>query len=164
MSPIPDVAPKPEAVDLQAIEYARLQKLLADATEAAEAAATPVKNLKLELIELVRKFGGVHREKSKLLHGIVWEMMATFGQSTSQDAAAVERLRLALVKAKKARILKKLFTKQISWRFNSDASEVIKGEKLTPKQMALVLQCFDTEDRTPTLDVREKKKAAAAGA
>jgi hypothetical protein len=150
-------APKPEEVDAQALEYKRLEKLLSDAMEASAAATVPVKALKLELIELVREFGSVHKEKSKLLHGILWEMMATFGQSTSQNAAAVEDLRRALVKAKKARLLKKLFAKEIRWTFNSSARELIQGEKLTPKQLAMVLRCFNTEDRTPTLDVREKK-------
>ncbi len=62
------------------------------------------------------------------------------------------------MKGKKARLLKKLFTRETSWRFNSGATAIIKTEKLSPTEKGLVLDCFDTMDRTPTLDVREKKK------
>ncbi len=151
-------APTPELVDIFALEYERLEKLLIEAKKSATEAAGPLETLKKELIELVRKFGGRHHEKSKLLHGIVWELMATFGQSTTQDAVAVDRLRAALAKAKKARLLKKLFTKETSWRFNSKAMSVIKSEKLSAKLKGLVLDCLDTQDKTPTLEVREKKQ------
>jgi putative Mn2+ efflux pump MntP len=45
--------------------------------------------MKEELICLVEEFGSAHAEKSKLLHGITHEILATFGLSTSIDAAAV---------------------------------------------------------------------------
>lgn len=153
-----NASPTAEAVDAHALEFKRLEKDLRDAMEKAANAAAPFKALKDQLVPLVKKFGSQHHEKSKLLHGILWEMMATFGQSTTQDAAAIERLRLALVKSKKARLLKKLFTKETRWRFNSNANSVIKTEKLTPAEKGLLLDCFDTENRTPTIDVREKKK------
>jgi hypothetical protein len=153
-----DDSPKPEDVDAHAIKYKDLEKKVKDSEQATTDAKAPLLALKLQLIALVRKFGGAHAEKSKLMHGILWELMGTFGQSTTQDAAAIERLRLALVKAKKARLLKKLFTKRVSWQFNSNATTVIKTEKLTDKEKGLVLDCFDTEDSTPRLDVREKKK------
>ena len=41
--------------------------------------------------------------------------MATFGMS--QDSAAIDRLRAALKKAKKTRLLKKLFQQDIRWTF-----------------------------------------------
>jgi hypothetical protein len=159
MATIANTAPSPEDVDERAIAFNSLEARLTQTVADMAAASEPVKALKLELVELVRNFGSVHAEKSKLLHGIVWEMMATFGQSTSQDAAAVERLRLALVKAKKARLLKILFAKEVRWTLRTQAMTVIKSEKLTPKLMSLVLQCADTKDRTPTLDVREKAPA-----
>jgi hypothetical protein len=158
------LAPTPEEADEFAIEFDRLYQVLSEATAEAktkvENALVPVTRLKRELIELVRNFGGPHREKSKLLHGIAWELMATFSQSTTQDGVAVERLRLALKKKKQTKLLKKLFTEDKRWTFSSNAAEILKGEKLTLKIMALVLQCFVTTDRTPTLDVRPKKKAA----
>lgn len=152
-----DAAPRPEEVDSRAIEFNDLEKALTVAMANAADAAAPLKALQIILVDWVRHFGSSHAEKSKILHGILWEMMATFGQASTQDAAAVERLRLALVKAKKARLLKKLFIKETRWKFNSGAMEVIKGEKLSAPQMSLVLQCFDTQDRTPRLDVRLKK-------
>jgi hypothetical protein len=155
------IAPKREETDEFAMEFKRLEKTLLQAKASVTAAQAPVETLKQELIDLVRNFGGAHREKSKLLHGIGWEIMATFGQSTVQDAAAVERLRAELKKKKLARLLKRLFTEEKRWTFSSNAMQVVKGEKLSPKLMGLVLQCFVTSDRTPILDVREKKAAPA---
>jgi hypothetical protein len=153
-------APKPDAIDEFAVEFDRLDRELAKAKKSAKDAAMPVAALEPELIALVRSFGGPHAEKSKILHGIAWEMMATFGQGMLQDAAAIERLRLALKKAKQARLLKKLFQQDIRWTFKASSVEVVKREKLTPKLLRLLLLCFVPVDKTPTLDVREKKKAA----
>jgi hypothetical protein len=151
------VAPSAADIDLKAIEYDALEQKLIEAREAVPVAAEPVAKMKAELIELVRACGGPHREKSKILHGILWEMMATFGQGMTQDTAAIERLRLALKKAKQARLLKQLFQQDIRWTFKSSAVEVVKRQKLSPTLMKLVLSCFVPEDRTPTLDVRPKK-------
>lgn len=155
----PALKPAPSAVeiDLKAVTYHRLEEDLQDARAEASTAAKLVNDLKAALIELVRECGGAHHEKSKILHGIEWEMMATFGQSTTQDVAAIERLRIALVKAKQARLLRKLFQKDIRWTLNAGAATIIKGEKLSAKLMALVLECSVTSDRTPTLEVRKKK-------
>jgi hypothetical protein len=153
-------APSPAEIDLKAITYKDLEKKLQEARDAVPIAAKPVADLKVELIDLVREFGGAHAEKSKILHGIAWELMATFGQSMQQDAAAIDRLREALKKAKKARLLKKLFQQDIRWTFKAASVEVVKREKLSPTLMRRLLLCFVPTDRTPTLDVREKKKVA----
>ena len=154
-------APSPAEIDLKAVEYTDLEKKLEEAKAAVPIAAKPLNDLKAALIKLVRDSGGVHAEKSKILHGIVWELMATFGQGMTQDSAAIERLRLALRKAKKARLLKKLFQEDIRWTFNASAAEIVKREKLSPTLMRGLLLCFVPSDRTPTLDVRKKKTAAA---
>jgi hypothetical protein len=153
-------APSTAEIDLRAIEYKDLEKKLQEARDAVPVALKPVADLKVELIDLVRDFGGAHGEKSKILHGIAWELMATFGQGMTQDAAAIDRLRLALKKAKKARLLKKLFQQDVRWTFKAASVEVVKREKLSPTLMQKLLMCFVPTDRTPTLDVREKKKAA----
>jgi hypothetical protein len=158
-SPALKAAPSPAEIDLLAFRFQALEECWNEAKAGVATAAEPLGKLKQELIDLVRACGGSHKEKSKILHGILWELMATFGQSTTQDAAAIERLRLALVKAKQARLLKKLFRKEISWRFESSAATIIRGEKLSAKLMSLVLECSVTTDRTPTLDVRKKKAA-----
>jgi hypothetical protein len=151
-------APRPEAIDEFAAEFDRLDKELIAAKKTASDAAKPVNALESELIELVRRFGGPHGKSSKLVHGIAWEMMGTFGKSTIMDNAAIERLRLALKKAGKTKLLKKLFTRDTRWTFSSQALEIVKTEKLTPKQMGMLLQCFDSRDCAPKLDVRPKKK------
>jgi hypothetical protein len=151
-------APSPAEIDLKAIEYKKLEKNLQDSRDAVPIAAKPVASLKAELIDLVDDFGGPHSEKSKILHGIAWELMATFSQGMSQDSAAIDRLREALKKAKKVRLLKKLFQQDIRWTFKAASVEMVKREKLSPALMQKLLLCFVPVDRTPTLDVREKKK------
>jgi hypothetical protein len=113
------------------------------------------------LIELVRTCGGPHAQKSKIMHGIVWEMVATFSQYTTQDAAMVERFREALVASGLTRLMKKIFTADTRWTMQASASEIVKNEKLSPRLMALLLQCSVTQDKKPSLDVRPKKKPAA---
>jgi hypothetical protein len=152
-------APMPAEVDTLSEEFTKLKDEVFTAVLAQRDAQAKLDEKKLALIQLVSEHGSVHGEKSKLLHGIVWEIMASFGQYTKQDSAAIERLRQALVKAKKARLLGKLFKKDVRWTFDAKGMEVVKNEKLTPKLMALLLMCSVTEDKTPTVDVRKKKEA-----
>ena len=159
-------SPNAEKVDEHAIEYKRLEKKLDDA-KVAYAAVKKAEGAQLDelhgaLIDLVRSFGGKHAEKSKILHGIEWELMATFGESHGIDAAAVERLRLALKEAKQTRLLKKLFTEQKSWRLAPNAAEVLRAEGKLPDKLAIAaLACFTFTPNTPRLEVRPKKKSAA---
>src|SRR5213593_2300006 len=53
-----------------------------------------------EHLVLVEEYGSAHAKKSKLLHGIQFEIIATLGMSTSIDAAAAERFAIALRDAK----------------------------------------------------------------
>jgi hypothetical protein len=149
-------APSPSRVDELAQEYLALKDKLLQATLAAKEAAVPLDQLKEELIELVRDFGSVHAEKSKLLHGITKEMMATFGSSVSIDSAAVERFRLALVEAHQTRLHKKIFQRDVRWSISPEASMIIKGEKLSEPLLALYSQVQVIKDKTPSLQVREK--------
>lgn len=158
--------PNAEQVDAHAREYKRLEKILDDAkavlAQVKKKEGADLDKLHIALIELVCIFGGKHREKSKILHGIEWELMATFGQSSGIDATAVERLRLALKAAKQTRLLKKLFTEEKSWHLAPDAAEVLKAEGKLPDDLAMAaLACFTFTPRTPQLEVRPKKKPAA---
>jgi len=154
-------APLPAAVDLSAEHFDQLAKSLEKAQTEVEALRKEVAAQKSELIDLVRTFGGPHAQKSKILHGIVWEMVATFAQYTAQDSAAIERFRLALVASKQTRLLKKIFSSDVRWTMKASAAEIVKTEKLSPKLMSLLLCCSVTQDKNPSLDVRPKKKAAA---
>src|SRR5436305_369581 len=86
----------------------------------------------------------------------VASIMATYGSSVSFDAAAVEKFRLALVKKKQARLLKKVFQKDVRWSLAPEASVIIKGEKLSKPLLALYSQCQVVKPKTPSLTVREK--------
>jgi hypothetical protein len=155
-------SPNAEKVDAHALEYKRLEKIVEEA-KIAYAAVKKAEGAQLEklhaaLIDLVRGFGGKHAEKSKILHGIEWELMATFGQSYGIDAAAVERLHLALKAAKQTRLLKKLFTEEKSYHLAPNAADVLKAEGKLPDELAMAaLACFTFTPRTPQLDVRPKK-------
>jgi hypothetical protein len=153
-------------VDAHAIEYKRLEKIIDDAkaelVKVKRKEGLELEKLHMALIDVVRMFGGKHAEKSKIMHGIEWELMATFGESHGIDATAVERLRLALKAAKKTRLLKKLFTEEKSWRLASNAAELLVGEDKLPDDVArALLACFTFTPRTPQLEVRPKKKPAA---
>ena len=156
-------SPNPEQIDAHAVEYKRLEKILdeakAELAKVKKKEGADLDQLHESLIELVRSFGGKHFEKSKILHGIDWELMATFGQSSGIDSAAVERLRLALKEAKQTRLLKKLFTEEKVYRLAPNAAEILKAEGKLPDELAmLTLACFTFTPRTPQLEVREIKK------
>jgi hypothetical protein len=90
-------APSPAQVDAKAKEYLALKDALDRATEDAKLRTIPLVELEEKLVELVSNFGSAHKEKSRLLHGITLEMMATFGSAVTIDTTAVERFRLALL-------------------------------------------------------------------
>lgn len=154
-------APLPADVDSRAEEVCELELTLSGARARIAVLQKEFSAKQQELIDLVSAHGGPHAQKSKILHGIVWEMLVTFAQYTTQDAAAVERFRLALVKAKKTRLMKKIFRSDVRWTMQSSAAEIVKTEQLTPTLMSLLLQCSVTQDKKPSLDVRRKKKPAA---
>lgn len=141
-------------VDQKAEQYYALKEALDHAMKQAVEAKVPLDQLKEELIEAVKNFGSVHAEKSKLLHGISHEMMVTFGQSVSIDAAAVERFRVALAEGDQSRVCSKIFEKTVRWSLRPDSSSIIKGSKLSKPLLALYSQCEVIKPRTPSLVVR----------
>lgn len=151
-------APLPAEIDDRAEVFHELETKLAEAKAEVKAAQEKLSAKELELIELVRSFGGPHATKSKILHGILWEMVATFAQYSTTDNAAIERFRLALVEADQTRLMKKIFKEESRWTMQSSAAEIVKNNKLSPKLLALLLQCMVTGDKNPSLDVRMKKK------
>jgi hypothetical protein len=160
----------PAEVEALAAEYRKLQEQIAENDIAANLANRPLVARLDEIWELalaqVRKFGSAHAEKSKLLYGLTLEFMGTFGSSSSIDAAAVEAFRLALVKAKKARLLKRIFEKTVRWTLTAQASAILLKEhaaKTVPdKLFAAFARCTVSKDRTPTLVVRDKSPAPSS--
>jgi hypothetical protein len=108
-----------------------------------------------DLVCLVEEFGSAHADKSKLLHGIRYEIMATFGTSTSIDAAAVERFASALRLAKQTHLLTRIIEQNIRCTLAPDASSVIRSVALPKPLLTLFAQCQVTKPRTPTLKVRQ---------
>ena len=157
-------APTPVAVDELASRHetleAELEEIEKQAAEEAAPKQAELERLEVQLLNLVKAHGSAHAEKSKLLHGIAWEVMATFGSSTSTDNAALERFRLALVKAKQGRLLRRMFEKTVRWLLKPEAAEVVKGSKLSPGLLALYSQIAVIKPNTPKLIVRPKKTTA----
>jgi hypothetical protein len=114
--------------------------------------------LKLQAEQWLRDFGSAHAEKSRILHGIKFEILGTFGTSTSIDAAAVEILRLALLKAKNARLVKKLFNRVVRWELVPNWTESLRSVKLPAKIASLVAQCEVKRTKTPIITPRERAK------
>jgi hypothetical protein len=152
-----DEAPPTAAeVEKLAQEYVDQKENVLQAAIAQRAAQQELEPLHEKCIELVTKFGSAHATKSKLLHGLEWEIMGTFGSSTSIDAAAVEILRSRLIATKQTRLLKRLFDKTIRWTLKSTARAEILREDVPSGPRALFAACEVTKDRAPSIEVRPK--------
>ena len=158
-------APTAVEVDALALKWEELQaKVLQAEVEYREALKTvtpQIAPMKEDLVGLVREFGSAHAEKSKRLNGVQWFLQATFGTSHTLDGAAVERFRLALVRAKQTRLLKRIFSKTIRWDLSPESDAIIRGSDLAKPLLALYSQCDVPKAKTPVLKV-EKKEAAPA--
>jgi hypothetical protein len=161
-----NLPPSPAEVESLAQEMVELKGKIADIEAKAKADAEPhlkrLNELKTLAEEWIRKFGSAHAEKSKLLRGILYEIMGTFGMSTSIDASAVEAFRLALVKAKQARLLRKIFEKTVRFDLKPDYASIIQGVQLKPKLLALYARCSVSTPRTPVITPRLQKEEKAA--
>jgi hypothetical protein len=80
--------------------------------------------------------------------------MATFGMSSSIDAAAAERFAIALRDAKQTRVLNRIFDQQIRYTLAADASSIIRSVQLSKPLLALFASCQVSRPRAPTLKVR----------
>ena len=161
-----NLPPSPAEVESLAEEMVSLKGKIAEISAKALAETEPhvkrLDELKTLAEDWIRKFGSAHAEKSKILRGILYEIMGTFGTSMSIDAAAVETFRLALVKAKQARLLKKIFEKAVRFDLKPGHAEIIQGVKLKDKLLALYARCTVSTPRTPVITPRLKKEEKAA--
>ena len=112
--------PSAVEIDRLAVQFLDLEKKVDQAYKIAVELDEPYERLKEQLIDVVEEFGSMHAEKSKLLHGTRYEIMATFGMSTSIDAAAAERFAIALRDAKQTRLLNRIFDQQIRYTLTAD--------------------------------------------
>ena len=148
--------PTPQRIDELSEEYGLLFRRAAKARAALEKAMAPLNKLHEELLEMVGAHGSRHAEKSKILHGAAFEMVATYGEITSLDQAAVGNFHVAMMKANKGIVFRKLFEVQISFSKTIEASEVIRCVGLPDKLLALYSLCETSKPRKPSLKVREK--------
>jgi hypothetical protein len=156
----------PAAADVDAVAKemihlkVEVDRINASATKEILPLAKRAGELREQALTWLKEFGSAHAEKSKLLHGVLYEIMGTFGSSTSIDAAAVEAFRLGLVKAGKSRMLKLVFEKSVRWSLRPEFAAVIKGTRLPEKLLALYSQCQVTKEKTPAIMPRMKQKIA----
>jgi hypothetical protein len=151
-----DHCPSPAEVDELALEFSLLQLKAREAYRIAEELERPREAFEERLILVVEEWGSPHATKSKLLAGSSSELLATFGSTRSIDAAAVEGFRLALQKAGRARVLKKLFEECVSWRLVDGADALIRREQISDALAAQFARCFVEKPRAPSLKVRVK--------
>lgn len=162
---LPPSSAEVEAVAEEMISLkGKIASIEAKANEEARPHMVRLAALKMLAEAWLRKHGSAHSEKSKLLHGLTYEIMGTFGMSMSIDAAAVELFRQALVKAKLGKLLRKLFKKTVRFEFNAEAAALFKGDKLKPKLAALWAKCLVPTPKTAVITPREKKKEAGVAA
>jgi hypothetical protein len=148
--------PSPEIVEKLAREYEELEKDYDEAKAKLKVISDKLDEKADYLRGVVRDFGSAHAKKSKILHGLTHEIMVTYSSSVSIDDVAVENFRVALQKAKKVRLLKAIFEKTIRWTMQPQASEVIRGSKLTDRLLGLAMKCEVITPKTPSVTVRAK--------
>jgi hypothetical protein len=151
-------APTAAEVDKLATEYVQAKAKFITLTLESRDAGKRVDEIEARIIPLVRQFGSAHAEKSKLLHGLKWELMGTFGSSTSIDAAAVERLRLRLVKGKATRLLGRLFEATTRWSLTPTARAEILKVDVPAEVRSDFAACEVTKERSPKIEARPKEK------
>ena len=158
MSAAQAITAVPSCADLEklAVEYLELKEKFLQA-ELAKAEIGQKLEERAETLRLwAGKYGSAHAEKSKILHGVKHDVVVTYSQSVTIDAAAVENFREALEQAGKTRFLRQIFQKTIRWTLQPQASEIIRGTKLTDRFRALAAKCEVIKPRTPSVSVRAK--------
>jgi hypothetical protein len=159
---MPPAPPTAQEVEKIALLYHEKEKKVTDALKASKAAKEDLAPIEKQCIDLVAKFGSQHATKSKLLYGLKWEIMATFGKTTSIDAAAVERLRQKLLETQETGLLKRFFEKTVSFALKSTARQEVLQPDVSDEVRSLFAVCEIPKDKTPALEVREQKKNAAS--
>ena len=146
----------PAEIDKQAKEYSDLKEKVLTAKLALRDLEQQLTLKEEELIKSVEEHGSAHAQKSKLLHGVKMEIVATYSQRTQIDAQAVETFREELGKAKQSVLISRMFEKDIRWNLKQGASEIIRRSTLSQKLQALWGKCIVLKDCKPSLQVREK--------
>jgi hypothetical protein len=160
-------APTPQQIDTLAEDYnsldQRLDHIQAEADKFAKEPREKLAKLAAELKELVASFGSVHETKSKLLTGMLWEMMLTTSSSVSIENVAVERM-LAWAKGdkKKKEIIESLFTPVTRWDLTPNATVIIQAPGIPAQAKKLFAACLKITPNQPRLKVRPNKAAKVA--
>lgn len=151
-----DGPPTAAEIEQLAKDYVDKKAKVLEAMLSQRSATAELEPLHEKCTELVKKFGSAHATKSKLLHGLAWEIMGTFGASTSTDAAAVERLRARLEETSQTRLLKRLFDKTVRWTLKPTARTEILRPDVGDEIRGLFAVCEVTKDKAPSIEVRPK--------
>lgn len=153
----------PSAVEIDELagEFFDLQTKAAEAYKQAATVDEPLEALKEELVMLVEAFGGAHAGHSKLLAGVGYELLATFGTGRNLDTAAVLKFRGQLMcdrTGKKGRepLFPMLFETCESFRLRPAASEIIRAGALSPRLLGLYANCEVLKALNPRLTVRQR--------
>jgi hypothetical protein len=162
MSVNAQAAPCPLRVDELAQQYLALKDRHLQATLEVRALQQELDAQGELLKATIAQHGSAHAEKSKLLHGVGFEMMLTCGQQISTDFAAVEKFREAASANLKPRQFARIFEKVVSYRLLASAAEFVRTGELSTRLKALYAACQVIKERAPQLTVRAKPSAAAA--
>jgi hypothetical protein len=158
--------PKAEDVDALAKEYVDIQAELLEKQLALATETEPKRERLAELSEKLRAwcvdFGSAHEKKSKLLVGLLFEVMTTVSSSSSLDQAAVDVFLRACQKAKALRVFRKIFEHVSYWRPRPQADQVSRGAGMLTGALAKKLMACTIVDTKPArlIAVRPRKGAA----
>jgi hypothetical protein len=162
------LVPAPAKIDELAREYleieeALVKKQLALADETAPQRAR-LKVLGEQLLADCVAFGSPHEKKSKLLTGLLFEVMTSVSTSTSIDSAAVNVFMKACKKAKQSKLFAQIFEEVKSWRIRPEADTVTRdNKKISAALLVKLMKCTISDTKPARLAaVRPRKNASAA--
>jgi hypothetical protein len=154
MSPPPRTRLTAIDIDRLAAEFLELESKVDELYKLAVTADEPHERMREQLIDLAEEFGSRHNEKSKLLLGSAYEIVATFGTTTCIDAAAVDRFAHQLRLHKQNRVFELIFEQSTRYTLRPNAGHAI---RMLPRPLAaLYSACHVTIARHPTLAVRRR--------
>jgi hypothetical protein len=144
----------PDRIDQLAQEYVELRDAVDKATQIVLERQEPANKMREILIMLVSEHGSLHAAKSKLLRGMKYELMATYGSTTSLDAAAIETFRAACLKNGQKSIVDRIFDTSVRYTISPEGRAL--AQMLPLKLLGMFAKCEVSKPKTPVLVVREK--------
>ena len=146
-------APTPRHVDVLAAKFDRLRQRI-------KAEAEKLDQPKEDLLLLANRWGKITRraKKSFRLDGLVWYILATYGQRTEIKREAVQKLQMELVTIGRGRSFREFFRPTVEYIATPGAVAALKKLPREHRRriVALYRACFEAKPSAPSLEVKKQ--------